>query len=461
MLSKDEVGTLISQEEGSRLEFKKSAYFKERICRSICAFANSGGGLLVIGVEKIDGKTNVTGVANKDETYQKMAAALPLLEPKPSVAYEEHVFESKLILISNVAALPIDQVCFFEKCVYVRQGSVNMEIRKHELVGFLRARGVISFEENRSPAQLIDLNMGKINKHVAQRTGKPADTGGMPMETLLQSLGIANSVGEFYIKNVGLLAFAKDIARFFSNAEIRIVKYKGRTAMLEARESDQRFSDTALELLDRAFKSIQEKAGFSARVVAGKRIEMPMIPDMALRESLTNAVGHRDYFDPNGILIEIFDDRIQITSPGTLLPGQTLKNFADIRRHRNPVLHRILNDAGWGEGLNLGVRAIYRIMRQNNLPDPVFDDLGGFFRVVLYGSLSDRVSKPYGQISEMQQKALAYLEKHETLTAPAYAKLIGFSHPTAIRYLNDLAAQGILKRMGSYRSSRYVKDKKD
>lgn len=459
MLSKGDVTALLSQEEGSRLEFKKSAHFNESVGRSVCAFANSGGGLLVLGVERTDSKTAVAGVA-KDEAYQKMAAILPLLEPKPTVTYEEHTVEGKHVLIANVTALPIDQVCFFEKGVYVRQGSVNVEIRKHELVGFLRARGIISFEENRSQARLLDLDMQKVSKHVAQRTGKPADMDGVPTDTLLQSLGVANSVGEFYVKNVGVLAFAKDISRFFSNTEIRVVKYKGRTATLEARESDQRFSDTAPELLEKAFKAIREKAGFSARVVDGKRVEMPMVPDMALRESLTNAVGHRDYFDPNGILVEIFDDRIQITSPGTLLPGQTIKNFADIRRHRNPVLHRILNDAGWGEGLNLGVRAIYRIMRQNGLPDPVFDDLGGFFRVVLYGSLSDRVSKPYGQISEMQQKALAYLEKHETLTAPAYAKLIGYSHPTAIRYLNDLVAQGILKRLGSYRSSRYVKDRK-
>lgn len=460
MLSKDEVTSLLQQEEGSRLEFKKSIHFKERIGRTLCAFANSGGGLLVLGVEKMEDKTSIAGIT-KDETYQKLAAIMPLLEPKPSYTHEEHMVEGKLILIVVVSALPIDQVCFFEKCVYVRQGSVNVEIRKQELVGFLRARGIISFEENRSSAQLSDLDVDKINKHISHRTGKPSVPDGMPAETLLQSLGVANSVGEFYIKNAGVLSFAKEVSRFFSNSEIRIVKYKGRTATLETRESDQRFTDTAPELLDKAFQIIREKAGFSARVVEGKRKEEPMIPDMVLREALTNAVGHRDYFDPNGILVEIFDDRIQITSPGTLLPGQTLANFADIRRHRNPILHRILNDAGWGEGLNLGVRAIYRIMRQNNLPDPVFDDLGGFFRVVLYGPLSDRVSKPYGQISQMQQKALAYLEKHETLTAPVYAKLIGISHPTAIRYLNDLVAQGLLKKLGSYRSSRYIKDKKD
>ena len=459
MISKDELSNLLSQEEGSKLEFKKSAHFADRIGRSICAFANSGGGLLILGVEKGDGKTTVHGIA-KDEAYQKMAAILPRLDPRPSIIYEEHNLEDKFIIIAGVNAMQISEVCFFEKSVYIRQGSVNVEIQKQELVEFLRARGVISFEENRTNANLTDLSEEKIRKHIFHRLGKNANEI-TPIETLLQSLGVANAVGEFYIKNAGVLAFAKDIQRFFSNVEIRIVKYKGKLATLESREFDQRYSDTAPELLEKAFSAIKEKAGFSARIMGGKRVENPMIPDEVLREAVTNAVGHRDYFDPNGILVEIFDDRIQITNPGTLLPGQNLSNFADIRRHRNPILHRILNDAGWGEGLNLGVRAMIRILRQQNLPDPAFENLGGFFRVILYGPLSDRAVKPYGQISGKQQKALGYLEKHDSITAPYFARMIGISHPTAIQYLNDLVAQGHLKRLGNYRSSRYVKDKKD
>ena len=461
MISKEELARILAQDESSRLEFKKSTYFARRIGETVCAFANSGGGLLVLGVERNDGNTAVHGIPNKDEAYQQMAAILPRLEPKPAISYEEHVASGKLIIITIVNALPASELCFFEKNVYARQGSVNIEIRKQELVGYLRARGIISFEENRSPAQLGDLSKEKILEHVSHRAGLSASLDDIPLRTILQSLGVANVVGEFYIKNAGVLAFARDVNRFFSNAEIRIVKYKGRVASLQVRESDQRLTDTLPELLGMAFAAIQEKAGVSARIVNGKRVEAPMIPSDALREALTNAVGHRDYFDPNGILVEIFDDRIQITNPGSLLPGQTLKNFADIRRHRNPILHRILNDSGWDEGLNLGVRLIIRVMRENGLPDPDFDDLGGFFRVALYGPLSDKVTYPFGQISPMQQKALAYLEKHESIAAPAYAKLIGVSHPTAIRYLNDLAAQGHLKHLGNYRSSRYVKDKKN
>ncbi len=459
MISKDELANILSQEEGSRLEFKKSAHFADRIGRSICAFANSGGGLLILGVEKTNEKTIISGLA-KDEAYQKIAAILPKMDPRPQIIYEEHSVDGKLIIVVNVNAMQVSEVCFFEKNVYIRQGSVNVEIYKQQLVEFLRARGVISFEENRSNAKITNLSEEKIKKHLLRRMGKDADAN-ISIETILQSLGVANAVGDFYIKNVAVLAFAKDISHFFSNIEIRVVKYKGKIAMLEAREFDQRYNDTVPELLENVFSIIREKAGFSARIIDGKRVEISMIPDDVLREAITNAVGHRDYFDPNGILVEILDDRIQITNPGTLLPGQNLRNFADIRRHRNPILHRILNDAGCGEGMNLGVRAMIRILREQDLPDPVFEDFGGFFRVILYGPLSDRAVKKYGQLNEKQEKALTYLGKHDSITAPQFASMVGVSHPTAIQYLNDLVAQGHLKKTGNYRSSRYVKDRKD
>jgi ATP-dependent DNA helicase RecG len=461
MISKEKLREILRQSEGSKLEFKKSFHFTERIGQSMCAFANSGGGLIIFGAEAKESEVHITGIQNKDEAHQKLAGVFPLLDPRPKYSMEDHILEGKTLMIMDIAALPISDVCFFKKSVFVRQGSVNIEINKKELIEFLRARGVISFEENHSSARIADLDENKIRKHIKNKGIPVKKIEGIGLETLLASLSVANQIGKFYIKNVGTLFFAKEILRFFSNSELRIVKYKGEVPELKNREYDERINDTTLEVLEKSFQKVNDKAGITARIVDGKRVEAPMIPNRVLREALTNAVSHRDYFDPNGILIEIFDDRIQITNPGTLLPGQTLKNFAELRRHRNPILHRLINDAGWGEGLNLGVKDMIRIMRQNDLADPVFDDLGGFFRVTLYSSLSNRAVKPYGVITERQKKALAYLEKHESITAPVFAKLVGISHPTAIRDLNEMVAQGLLKKIGQYRSSKYIKERKN
>lgn len=448
---------LLASSEGASLEFKKSLEFSEAIARTICAFANTLGGYLVIGAEKQDDKILVSGVSNADAAFQKLAGIVSQIQPKPYYTASEHKKEGKTLLIVKIEALPISEVCFLKKSVFRRVGSINEEVVGQNLPKFLQQRGTLSFEENESCARLADLNAGKIRLLLQKKGVDIKKHEPFSMGSLLSSFGVANPVGQFYLKNVAVLFFAKDIVKFFTNSEVRIVQYRGMDKTLETRKYDQRFSDTLPELLEIVFKTIREKMGAFGRIVEGKRVEAPMIPDEVLREALTNAVGHRDYFDPNVILVEIFDDRIEIINPGSLMPGQTIRNFAETRRHRNPIVYRLLNDSQWGEGLNLGIKAMYKIMRQNKLPDPLFEDLGGMFKVTLFGPLSRRKPRLHGEIiTERQRKAVEYLKTHESITAPQYAELTGISHPTAITDLNGLVVQGVLSKAGRYRSSRYL-----
>lgn len=453
-----QIVALLESSEGVTLEFKKSLHFADPVARTLCAFANTLGGQLIAGVEKQGNKAVVTGVQDTDAEYQKLAQIVPLLRPKPFYETRELKHGRKTLLIVSVHPMPASEVCFYQKTIYRRIGSINDEVSGPNVVRFLQQKGALSFEDNRVAAVLEDLDDKKFKTLLEKRGISVKDHEPLALAPVLASLGVANAVGEFFLKNSAVLFFAKDVRKFFMNSEVRIVKYRGKTKSLETRESDQRYSDTLPELLAQTLQAVREKAGTFAKLVDGRRIERPMIPEEVLREALTNAVGHRDYFDPNGILVEIFDDRIEITNPGSLLPGLTLKNFSEVRKARNPITYRLLNDSQWGEGLNLGVKAMYRIMRQNNLPDPGFEDLAGMFKVTLYGPLSDKKPRPYGQITERQEKAIEYLKKHPALTAPQFAKLVDISHPTAIRDLNDLVAQGALARTGRYRSSKYSLD---
>lgn len=134
------------------------------------------------------------------------------------------------------------------------------------------------------------------------------------------------------------------------------------------------------------------------------------LPLPVVREAVTNAIGHRDYIDPNGVLIEVFDDRLQITNPGGLLPGQTLRKLAETPRHRNPIIHRLINDCGWGEGLSFGIKLMYKQQRENNSPDPEFKDHGGMFRLTLYTLRAEKKRKPIDYVSEHTKKDLEILK---------------------------------------------------
>ena len=458
-MEKAQVFVLLDSQEGVSLEFKKSLEFSEAIARTVCAFANTLGGYIVVGAEKRGGKSIVSGVGDVDAAFQKLPGIISQIQPKPYYKVTEYSIERKKVIIVKVDALPISEVCFFKKSIFRRVGSINEEISSLNFTRFLQQRGTLSFEENKSTAILKDLSVEKIRRLLGKKGVEHKRHKPLSLTAVLASLGVANSVGEFYLKNAAVLFFAREVSRFFINSEVRLVKYRGKEKSIETLEYDQRFSNTLPELLNVVFKTVREKAGTFARIEGTLRVENPMIPVEVLREALTNAVGHRDYFDPNNILIEIYDDRIAITNPGSLLPGQTLKNFSETCMHRNPITYRLLNDSQWGEGLNLGVKAMYRVMRQNKLPDPFFEVLGTVFRITLFGPLSSRKARPYGTANNRQKKAVEYLKKHESITAPQYAKIAGISHPTAITDLNELVAFGTLTQVGKGRSSRYLLEK--
>ena len=107
----------------------------------------------------------------------------------------------------------------------------------------------------------------------------------------------------------------------------------------------------------------------------------------------------------------------------------------------------------------LTLEALCPLKLPNAVLDPYFEEFGGMFRVTLFGPLSSRKPRNYGLILARQEKAIDYLKTHKSITAPQYAKLAGISHPTGITDLNALVAQGVLLKIGSYSSSKYVLEK--
>ena len=92
-------------------------------------------------------------------------------------------------------------------------------------------------------------------------------------------------------------------------------------------------------------------------------------------------------------------------------------------------------------------------MKEAGLPEPVFEELGSFFRVTLFNKL--RVAET--DLNERQKRAMAYLGKNASMTSRTYEKMAAVSHPIAVSDLNDLMKRGLLKRVGKTRGAYYVK----
>lgn len=446
----------VSEWEGPALEFKASV--QKSIGETISAFVNTYGGLIVFGVGP---KKELKGLANPDEESKRLRQILDNCKPNPKPEQEFIRHEGKTFIVLKLEPFSYSKnPCFYGDLCYIRQGTTNLKLIGDDLIELLKKRAILNFEESKSRAMLKDLDLNRLNQFLAKRKITASGLKEEDYKRILVGLAVANYNGEFFLKNVALFFFAREPQRFFSNLEIRIVKYASSEPELGAIKFDKRVYGTLPELINNAFYITAETVGKTLVLVGPERKEVIEYPADALREMITNAIGHRDYFQAKEVLIEIFEDRLQITNPGGLMAGQNIKNFDKTPQHRNPITYRLLRDFGLGEGLGLGVRLIRRKCREARLPDPEFYEIGNAFQAILYNRSSAKKKYLPEFVSQRQKQLLAYLQRNKTIKAQQYAKLVGISKPTAVTDLNELIKQGRVRKVGNFRGAYYELEKR-
>jgi ATP-dependent DNA helicase RecG len=188
-----------------------------------------------------------------------------------------------------------------------------------------------------------------------------------------------------------------------------------------------------------------------------KRVEKYEYPINVIRESIVNAVVHRDYFSRDAIQVYIFDDRIEITNPGSLPSNLPKEMFGTISVQRNPITYRFLRDLGFVEGLGTGIPRMKNAMREAGLSDPEFKITESFFRVILYNTKGSK--HPIHTLKDLnlrQKKALEYVKEHKSIKAQTYVDINKVSYATAVNDINELIEYGFLKKVGAFRGAYYV-----
>ena len=447
----------IAEWEGPALEFKSSVQTKSG--ETISAFANTYGGTLVFGVNEANRKAP-DGLPNPDDESKHLRNLLDQCHPNPRPEQQFLRHGGKTFIILKIESFPQSfNPCFFGKKCFIRQGTTNLELAGEDLIGFLRKRTLLNYEESRASATLKDLDLDKVRKLLKARGSEIGTLDEANLKRTLSGLKVAAQNGEFYLKNAALLFFAKDPQSLGFNMEVRVVKYDGKGPELSAVRLDKRLADTIPELTAKTFDLVSENVGKNYSLDGPERKAVLDYPEQSLREAITNAIGHRDYYDSNGILVEIFNDRLQITNPGGLLAGQTIENFDRTPQHRNPICYRLLDDLRLGEGLGQGVRKIRDQFRERGLPDPQFIQLGNMFQVIFHNQSSKRPRKQVLHENTRQAAILTYLKTNPKLKTGKYAKVAGVSVPTILRDLAGLIKQGKVRKIGRYRGAYYELEK--
>ncbi|MFZ2456696.1 MAG: RNA-binding domain-containing protein [Candidatus Altiarchaeia archaeon] len=449
-----QITKLIGAGESQEVELKTSFPGREKLARNICALANTIGGTIIIGVSPGGEIVGLTG--DLDDLQRKVSAASQDVKSPPLISQKMYVLDGKHILAITVHKASDGNFYTFQGVIYVRAGTSIQKLDGLTMLEYLRNRHILCFDESVSDAKLDDIDVVKVRKFLELRKQTHyLET--HSIKDFLLSLRLATDNGNLKIKNAAVLFYSKNPTYFIPQAEVKLVKFSGTEAVdilaYKLVQSD------VVNQIESSIAFIKQNLSKQLKLTgeSAQREEIYEYPLSVIREAIVNAVAHRDYFSRDAIQVNIFDDHMEIISPGTLPAALSPEKFGMQSVQRNSITYHLLRDYNYVEGLGTGVPRMINGMRKAGLKDPVFDYSGCFFRVVLTNMKA--ALKPIEELKDLnprQIKAIEYLRQNGTIKSEVYAKINSVSIPTAIKDIHELLRFKYLKKKGTYRGAYYI-----
>ena len=434
---------LLVQEEGKTLEFKENCRSLSKIVQTVVAFANTAGGVLVIGIR--DRTKEVVGLPDPLADEEKLANAFadsiqPLLIPDIQISAWR---DRELIIVAMPHTLGPYYVKSegIEKGVYIRLGSTNRRAGPEIIEEIRRLSRNTFFDEQ----PCTEVNSEAIDFRAASEffseVSRPLN------EARMMTLGLLVNRGGKNIPTRGaILLFGKNRRVIFPDAVIRCARFQGTGT---ERFLDQTEIDEYLpKAIETAISFIERHTRQSSDIGRIRRTDLPEYPIQAVREAIINAVVHADYaLGGMDIKIAIFNDRLEITNPGFLPFGLTLEAaLSGVSRLRNRIIGRVFRELKLIEQWGSGIGRIIAACKAQGIQPPRFEEIGASFRVTLFsGAVSERTAPDW----------LAPLMDHfsgcREITTKDAATLWKTSDRTARTRLRSLVEKGILAEVGTSR----------
>jgi ATP-dependent DNA helicase RecG len=192
------------------------------------------------------------------------------------------------------------------------------------------------------------------------------------MEDVLCNIEAAEQAAErLLFRNAGVLFFAREARRFFNQAYVTCILFRGsdRIDVLDRKD----FAGGVVSDIEDSLRFIQRNTRTAYRIQALQREEISEYPMAALREAITNAVMHRDWFiEGANVFVEIYTDRIEIASPGGLPAGLSAAELGTRSVRRNPLVADLLHRIGFIEKAGTGIGRMRKEARDHGCPAPEF-----------------------------------------------------------------------------------------
>ena len=450
---------LCTKKENQVFDRKSARKDAKGLSNHIVAFANADGGTLVIGVEDNGEITGIDAYTNNINDILRV----PFDYCNPSVRVTTETVECKdkdgnlnhllIMTIPQSSELHANQ----QDEVYYRMGDKSKKLNFDERLQLMYAKGSRYYEDEpvfRSTLDDIDMDF------VAEYCKKIGYTKS-PEEYIRQNKDyIVKHDGREEMSGAALLLFGADPQRFFPRARVRFIRYDGTEAKVGTQMNvikDEVFSGRILDMVQQALDFVRSQIKERTRLGDGRFVTTPEYPEFAWKESIVNAVAHRDYsIKGTDIQIKMFDDRITVESPG-ILPGIVrLSNLRTVHFSRNPKIAEFLHQYDYVKEFGEGVDRMFKEMENAGLPAPEYSDNVFMLNVTIRnGAINEKSGVINGAIngainlSSTERAVLEAIIDTPNITKEKLQIVTSLGKGTIDRAIKTLKEKEIIKRVGS------------
>jgi len=384
-MNKTELLEILEQGEDYYTEFKEQAVHPDDLAAEITGFANSEGGRLLMGISD-DG--NAVGVVDADKEIRRLDnICANNCEPPILSKIEKIKINDKLILLVKILKGSERPYRTNKGVYYIRTSSGKRQASREELLRLYQATRSLYYDELPVlETDLSDLDTIYFEKFFKGFQGWKVSEVGIGLVDLLKSMKIfVMSEDQKPVFSLGgLLLFGKNPQQHLPYAKITLAKFTGNEIgdVFDKKDIEGKIADQIINIENLIKLYIQSK-------VVIKDFEPEFhheIPLNALRELIVNAVVHRDYHIKSQIRVFIFDNRIEIMSPGKLPNSITLENirWGGIHAERNPIIVSFLAKMGYMTEIGTGIIRAIRLLKQHTGKEPEFEERGQDFMVRIW-----------------------------------------------------------------------------
>ncbi|MEK6916938.1 MAG: ATP-binding protein [Nanoarchaeota archaeon] len=438
-MDSEKLAFLLKEKENLTLEFKEK--YSSRIDEDIVAFSNTKGGVILLGIDdtgKVVGQDLTNDLKAKINTLARNC--------KPSIEVSISCKDNIVI----IEVLEGDQKPYSCSAGYFRRLDGNTQkMSTEELKILFHKSDKTSFEEKyNGEITFEDVSVKKVNKFLAE--AKVVLQKEITIKDILSSLGAAKND---QINNTGVLFFAKEPRKFILQCQMTLIAFKGtdRVHIYDRRD----IQDDLLTQFKEAVTFLEKHLNVKSEILDINRQDIYEIPFNALREGIVNSIIHRDYsIRGTSLMVEVYDDRVEITNPGGLPEGVTKEDLGKISIRRNELIADYFSRVHKAERVGSGIKRMKEAMIQANLPLPQFETSAenSFFTIVfkrpVEGSTKKAPESTQKTTQKTTQKILQAIQQNPTITRKELSELMNITEDGIKYHLDKMRKQGIIKRIG-------------